>query len=96
MNTSASKDARKREIEQSPSKKKFKNSSISKDDLDAAIANGIKLALQEQQSALNVIVASAVQEAVDSFLVPALRDLRTDIQKTKGHSWGFRQSDNIG
>lgn len=83
MNTSASKDARKREIEQSPSKKKFKNSSISKDDLDAAIANGIKLALQEQQSALNVIVASAVQEAVDSFLVPALRDLRTDIQKTK-------------
>uniref|UniRef100_A0AAY5KS41 L1 transposable element RRM domain-containing protein n=1 Tax=Esox lucius TaxID=8010 RepID=A0AAY5KS41_ESOLU len=49
MNTSPSKEARKRENEQSPMKKKFKDSAISKEELDAAIANGIKLALQEQQ-----------------------------------------------
>ncbi|KAK7143490.1 hypothetical protein R3I93_014600 [Phoxinus phoxinus] len=82
MNPSQSKEARKRENEQSPIKKKFKDSAISKEELDAAIANGIKLALQEQQRGLDVAVASAVREAVDSILVPALRDLRTEIQKT--------------
>lgn len=82
MNPSPSKEARKRENEQSPIKKKFKDSAISKKELDAAIANGIKLTLQEQQCSLDVAVASAVREAVDSILVPALRDLRTEIQKT--------------
>ncbi|KAL2091647.1 hypothetical protein ACEWY4_013910 [Coilia grayii] len=82
MNNSTTRDTRKREVEQSPSKKKFKDSSISKEDLDAAIANGIRLALQEQQNILDSIVASAVKESVDSILVPALRDLRTDLQKT--------------
>uniref|UniRef100_A0AAY5JXT6 L1 transposable element RRM domain-containing protein n=1 Tax=Esox lucius TaxID=8010 RepID=A0AAY5JXT6_ESOLU len=82
MNTSSSKEARKRENEQSPMKKKFKDSAISKEELNAAIANGIKLALQEQQRGLDVAVASAVRAAVDSILVPALRDLRIEIQKT--------------
>lgn len=82
MNTSATKESRKREVEQSPLKKKFKDSSISKEDLDAAIANGIKLAFQEQQNALDAIVASAVKDAMDSILVPALRDIRTELQKT--------------
>lgn len=82
MNNSSNKETRKRENELSPLKKKFKDSAISKEELDAAIANGIKLALQEQQRGLDIAVASAVREAVDSILVPALRDLRTEIQKT--------------
>ncbi len=50
MNTSAVKGDRKREIGQSPIKKKFKDSTISREDIDDAIANGIKLAFKEQQS----------------------------------------------
>ncbi len=73
---------RKGEIEQSPKKKKFKDSTISKEDLDNAIANGIKLAFKEQQSTLDSIVTSAVRDAVDSVLIPALRELREDIQAT--------------
>ncbi len=45
MSASAEKGDRKREIE-----KKFKDSTISREDLDDAIANGVKLALKEQQS----------------------------------------------
>ncbi len=45
-------------------------------------AIGIKLALKEQQSTLDSVVASAVRDAVDSVLIPALRDLRADIQAT--------------
>ncbi len=47
-----------------------------------AIANSIKLALKEQQSTLNSVVTSAVRDAVDSVLIPALRELREDIQAT--------------
>ncbi len=72
----------KREIGQSPMKKKFKDSTISREDLDDAIANSIKLALKEQQSTLNSVVNSAVRDAVDSVLIPALRKLREDIQAT--------------
>ncbi|KAJ8014618.1 hypothetical protein DPEC_G00017510 [Dallia pectoralis] len=75
-------DAQKRDNEQSPIKKRFKDAAISKEELDVAIANGIKLALQEQQRGLDVVVATAVREAVDSILVPELRDLRTEFQKT--------------
>lgn len=82
MDTSSTRDSRKREIAQSPLKKKFKDSSVTKEDLDEAIANGVKLALQEQQKSLDSVVASAVREAMDSILIPALRDLRTDLQKT--------------
>jgi len=78
-NPSPIKQARKRENEQSPIKKKFKDSANSKEELDADIVNGIKLALQEQQHGLDVAIASAVREAI---LVPALRDLRIEIQKT--------------
>ncbi|CAM4517381.1 unnamed protein product [Leuciscus chuanchicus] len=60
MSTTAGKDSRKREAEQSPIKKKFKDSAISREDLDAAIANGIKLALKEQQSRLDSVVASTL------------------------------------
>ncbi len=82
MSASADKGERKREIERSPMKKKCKDSTISREDLDDAIANGIKLALKDQQSTLNSGVASAVRDAVDSVLIPALRELREDIQAT--------------
>ncbi len=80
MSTSTVKGDRKREIEQSPIKKKFNDFTISREDLDDAIANGIKLAHKEQQSTLNSAVASTVRDAVDSVLTPTLRELRADIQ----------------
>ncbi len=82
MSASADKGDWNREIEQLPMKKKVKDSTISREDLDDAIANSIKLALKEQQSTLNLVVASAVRDAVDSVLIPALRELREDIQAT--------------
>ncbi len=82
MSASAEKGDRKREIEQLPKKKKIKDSTISREDLDDAIANSIKLALKEQQSTLNSVVNSAVRDAMDSVLIPALRELREDIQAT--------------
>uniref|UniRef100_A0A8C2FVR2 LINE-1 type transposase domain-containing 1 n=1 Tax=Cyprinus carpio TaxID=7962 RepID=A0A8C2FVR2_CYPCA len=82
MSTPAVKDIRKREIEQSPIKKKIKDSAIYGEDLYAAIANGIKLALKEQQSTLDSVVASTVREAIDSVLTSVLRDLHLDIQTT--------------
>ncbi len=42
MSASADKGDRKREIEQSPMKKKFRDSTISRENLDEAIANGVK------------------------------------------------------
>lgn len=75
MNTSTTKDTQKRENDQSLIKKKFKDSAISKEELDAAIANGIKLVLQEQQCGLDAAVAFAIREAMDSVLVPALCDM---------------------
>ncbi len=82
MCASADKGDRKREIEQSPMKKKFRDSTISRENLDDAIANGVKLALKEQQSTLNSVVNSAVRDAMDSMLIPALRELCEDIQAT--------------
>ncbi len=82
MNTSTVKGDRKREIGQSPIKKKFRAATISRENIDEAIANGIKLAFKEQQSTLDSIVTSAVRAAVDSVLIPALRKLREDIQAT--------------
>ncbi len=46
MSAKADKGDRKREIEQSPMKKKFRDSTISREDLNDAIANSIKLALK--------------------------------------------------
>ncbi len=63
-------------------KKTFKDHTISREDLDDAIANGIKLALKEQQSTVDLVVASAVRDAVDTVLIPVLRDLRAEIQAT--------------
>ncbi len=82
MSTKADKGDRKREIEQSPMKKKFRDSAISSEDLDSAIANRIELAFKEHQSTLNSVVKSAVRDAMDSVLIPALRELREDIQAT--------------
>ncbi len=82
MSPSAGKGNWKREIEQSPTKKKFKDSTISREELDDAIANSIKLALKEQQSTMDLVVASAVRDAVDTVLIPVLRDLRAEIQVT--------------
>ncbi len=78
MSTKADKGDRKREIEQSPMKKKFRDSAISSEDLDNAIANRIELAFKEHQSTLNSVEISAAC----SVLIPALRELREDIQAT--------------
>ncbi len=75
-------DRSKREIEQSPMKKKFRDSAIPSEDLGNAIANRIELAFKEHQSTLNLVVNSAVRDAMDSVLIPALRELREDIQVT--------------
>ncbi len=82
MSAKADKGDRKREIEQSPMKKKFRDSAISSEDLDDAIANRIELAFKEHQSTLNSVVNSAVRYAMDSVLIPALHELREDIQAT--------------
>ncbi len=82
MSVSTVKGDRKREIGQSPIKKKFRDSTISREDIDEAIANGIKLAFKAQQSTLYSVVTSAVRDAVDSVLIPALRKLSEDIQAT--------------
>ncbi len=63
-------------------RKKIKDSIISREDLDDAIANRIKLALKEQQSTLNSVVNAAVRDWMDSVPIPALRELREDIQAT--------------
>ncbi len=76
MSAKADKGDRKREIEQSPMKKKFWDSAISSEDLDSAIASRIELAFKEHQSTLNSVVNSAVRDAMDSVLIPALRELR--------------------
>ncbi len=65
MSAKADKGDRKREIEQSPMKKKFRDSAISREDLDEAIANRIELAFKEQQSTSNSVVNSAVRDAMD-------------------------------
>ncbi len=82
MSTSTVKGDWKREIGQSPIKRKFRDSTISREDIDDAIANGIKPARKEQQSTLDSAMASTVRDAVDSVLTPALRELRADIQAT--------------
>ncbi len=82
MSAKADKGDRKREIVQSPMKKKFRDSAISSEDLDDAIASRIELAFKEHQSTLNSVVNSAVRDAMDSVLIPALRGLREDIQAT--------------
>ncbi len=42
----------------------------------------LKLAFKEHQSTLNSVVNSAVRDAVDSVLIPVLRELREDILAT--------------
>ncbi len=54
MSAKADKGDRKREIEQSPVKKKFRDSAISREDLDDAIANHIELAFNLLTSAPHI------------------------------------------
>ncbi len=82
MSAKADKGDRKRETEQSPMKKKFRDSAISREDLDEAIANRIELAFKEQKSTSNSVVNSAVRDAIGSVLIPAFRKLREDMQAT--------------
>ncbi len=91
MSVSTVKGDRKREIGQSPIKKKIRDSTISREDIDEAIANGIKLAFKEQQSTLDSVVTSAVRDAVDSVLISALRKLREDIQATNNSVGELRE-----
>ncbi len=65
MSASTVKGDRKRETGQSSIKKKCRDSTISREDIDIAIANGIKLAFKEQQSTLDSVVTLAVRDAVD-------------------------------
>ncbi len=82
MSAGADKGDRRGEIEQSPMKKRFGGSAISSEELDSAIAGRIELAFKEHQSTLSSVVNSAVRDAVDSVLIPALRELREDILAT--------------
>ncbi len=70
MSTSTVKGDQKREIGQSPIKKKFKDFTISREDIDDAVTNGIKLAFKEQQSTSDSAMASTVRDAVNSVLTP--------------------------
>ncbi|KAJ8353645.1 hypothetical protein SKAU_G00212120 [Synaphobranchus kaupii] len=90
MSTSPAREGRKREVEQSPIKQKFKDSSLSREDLDDAITGGIRLALQEQQRTLDAAVTSAVKEAVNSILIPQLRSIKVDIEQTNEYVRGLR------
>ncbi len=80
MSTSTVKGDRKREIGQSPIKKKIKDFTISREDIDDAVTNGFKIAFKEQQSTSDSAMASTVRDVVNSVLIPALRELRADIQ----------------
>ncbi len=63
-------------------KKKFRDSAISSETWTVLLASRIELAFKEHQSTLNSVVNSAVRDAVDSVLIPALRELREDILAT--------------
>lgn len=65
----------------SPLKEKKKQVvSMSKEDLDNAIASAVKAAMLEQQKNLNLGIQTAVTEAVNNILIPQLAELRTQIQ----------------
>lgn len=60
---------------------------MSKEDIEDAIASAVKMALQEQQSALNVLIQTAVKDAISSILIPQLNELKlqlTDAETTLG------------
>ncbi len=82
MSASTVKGYRKREIGQSPIKKKIQGFHHLQRGYRRGIAKRYQLAFKEQQSTLDSVVTSAVRDAVDSVLIPALRKLREDIQAT--------------
>ncbi len=73
MSASADKGDRRGEIGQSPMKKKFRDSTISRENLDDAIASGVRLALKEQQSTLNSVVNSQpVLTSISLLIIPCM------------------------
>ncbi|KAL2095410.1 hypothetical protein ACEWY4_010129 [Coilia grayii] len=58
-----------------------------KEDIDDAIASAVKMALQEQQNALNLLIQAAVKDAISSILIPQLNELKmqmTNAETTLG------------
>lgn len=47
-----------------------------KEDIEDVIASVVKMALQEQQSELNLLIQAAVKEAINSILIPQLNELK--------------------
>ncbi len=60
-------------------KKKFRDSAISREDLEDAIASRIELAFKEQQSTLNSVVNSAVKSSQVTFIYIALLTIQTPL-----------------
>ena len=86
------KDTRKRLLDNaSPKKKKPKNDiPLSMADLDAAISRGVRLALQDQQPAFEQSINFAVKQAMDTIVVPQLRQIQADIEKNNEGMKGMR------
>ncbi len=82
MSAKADKGDRKREIEQSPMRKNSEIQPSPEKTSTRLLLHRIELAFKEQQSTLNSVVNLAVRDAMDSVLIPALRELREDIQAT--------------
>lgn len=71
-----------REEDRSPTKKKFKQSLMSKAELDEAVLAAAKLALCEQRLELHELVKTSVGEAIESILTPQITELQTQLQTT--------------
>lgn len=72
-----------REEDRSPTKKKFKVTSVmSKEDLDKAVLAAAKLALSEQRLELQDLVKTSVGEAIEGMLTPQINELKTQLETT--------------
>uniref|UniRef100_A0A3Q1FKG4 L1 transposable element RRM domain-containing protein n=1 Tax=Acanthochromis polyacanthus TaxID=80966 RepID=A0A3Q1FKG4_9TELE len=70
-----------REEERSPTKKKFKETSLmSKAELDEAMLAAAKLALSEQRLELHELVKTSVGEAIENTFTPQITELRTQLK----------------
>ncbi len=92
MSAKADKGDRKREIEQSPMNKKFRDSTISREDLEDAIASSIELALKEQQSTLSPNAVGFLRVNLSKW-IPSLRGHDIEIDRAHRVYDGGRGSD---